>query len=84
MSVAERMSFNERLDHAAKVIMNPSLILMWSFSDPIHPQVIGCPLEYILDISGIVIIVKRLPLPVFFSGIDSACCKHIDQFVWSF
>ncbi|CAL1545233.1 unnamed protein product [Lymnaea stagnalis] len=39
-SVAERLSFDERVDHAARVIMTPSLILIWSFTDPIHPQLI--------------------------------------------
>lgn len=40
VSVAEKMTFDERIDSAAKVIMTPSLILIWSFTDPIHPQVI--------------------------------------------
>ncbi|GFS17212.1 WD repeat-containing protein 63 [Elysia marginata] len=39
-SVAEKLSFDQRIDHAAKVIMTPSLILIWSFADPIHPQLI--------------------------------------------
>jgi len=39
VSVAEKMTFDERIDSAAKVIMTPSLILIWSFTDPIHPQV---------------------------------------------
>ena len=38
-SVAEKLSYDERIDQAAKVIMTPSLILIWSFADPIHPQV---------------------------------------------
>ena len=38
-SVAEKLSFDQRIDNAAKVIMTPSLILIWSFADPIHPQV---------------------------------------------
>jgi len=41
VSVAEKLTFDERIDHAAKVIMTPSLILIWSFTDPIHPQVQG-------------------------------------------
>lgn len=41
VSVGERMAFDDRIDHAAKVIMTPSLILIWSFADPIHPQVGG-------------------------------------------
>lgn len=40
VSAAESMSFDDRIDHAARVIMTPSLILIWSFTDPIHPQVI--------------------------------------------
>jgi hypothetical protein len=39
VSVAERLTFDERIDQAAKVIMTPSLILIWSFMDPIIPQV---------------------------------------------
>ena len=39
VSVSERLTFDERIDQAAKVIMTPSLILIWSFTDPIHPQV---------------------------------------------
>ena len=39
VSIAERLTFDERIDQAAKVIMTPSLILIWSFTDPIHPQV---------------------------------------------
>lgn len=40
VSVAERLSFDDRIDYAARVIMTPSLILIWSFTDPIHPQLI--------------------------------------------
>ena len=39
VSVAEQYTYNARIDNAAKVIMTPSLILIWSFTDPIHPQV---------------------------------------------
>jgi len=39
VSVGERLSFDDRIDNAHKIIMTPSLILIWSFSDPIHPQV---------------------------------------------
>lgn len=39
-AVAEKLSFDERIEQAAKVIMTPSLILIWSFTDPIHPQLI--------------------------------------------
>ncbi|CAC5422765.1 WD repeat-containing protein 63 [Mytilus coruscus] len=40
VSVAEKMTFDDRIDSAAKVIMTPSLILIWSFTDPIHPQLL--------------------------------------------
>ncbi|XP_048256413.1 dynein axonemal intermediate chain 3-like isoform X4 [Haliotis rufescens] len=40
VAVAERLTFDERIDNAAKVIMTPSLILIWSFTDPIHPQLL--------------------------------------------
>ena len=33
----EHMSFYERVDQASKCLMTPSLILIWSFADPIHP-----------------------------------------------
>lgn len=39
VAIAEKLTFDERIDNAAKVIMTPSLILIWSFTDPIHPQV---------------------------------------------
>ena len=39
VAVAEKLTFDERIDSAAKIIMTPSLILIWSFTDPIHPQV---------------------------------------------
>ena len=39
VSVGEKLSFDNRLDHANQIIMTPSLILIWSFADPIHPQV---------------------------------------------
>ncbi|XP_030851872.1 WD repeat-containing protein 63 isoform X1 [Strongylocentrotus purpuratus] len=40
VSCAERMTFDDRVEHSSKIIMNPSLILLWSFTDPIHPQVL--------------------------------------------
>lgn len=39
MSVSERIAFDDRVDQSARIIMTPSLILIWSFADPIHPQV---------------------------------------------
>nr|XP_012603065.1 WD repeat-containing protein 63 isoform X2 [Microcebus murinus] len=38
VSVAERLSFEERVHFSGKLLLQPSLILFWSFSDPIHPQ----------------------------------------------
>ncbi|XP_002740173.1 dynein axonemal intermediate chain 3-like [Saccoglossus kowalevskii] len=40
VSCAERLSFDERVDNSSKVLMTPSLILVWSFTDPIHPQLL--------------------------------------------
>uniref|UniRef100_A0A8B9W115 Dynein axonemal intermediate chain 3 n=1 Tax=Bos mutus grunniens TaxID=30521 RepID=A0A8B9W115_BOSMU len=33
-----RLSFEERVQFSGKLLLQPSLILFWSFSDPIHPQ----------------------------------------------
>ncbi|KAM8790422.1 dynein axonemal intermediate chain 3 isoform 2-T2 [Rhynchonycteris naso] len=38
VSVAVRLSFEERVQFSGKLLLQPSLILFWSFSDPIHPQ----------------------------------------------
>lgn len=40
VSCAERVTFDDRVDNASKILMNPSLILLWSFLDPIHPQIL--------------------------------------------
>eukprot|EP01137_Pigoraptor_chileana_P012527 Opistho-2@64993 len=40
VSCTERLTFDERVTDAARVLMTPSLILVWSFQDPIHPQLI--------------------------------------------
>ncbi|KAF6028504.1 WDR63 [Bugula neritina] len=37
VSVAQKMGFDARVDNSHKIIMTPSLILIWSFVDPIHP-----------------------------------------------
>eukprot|EP00795_Rhopilema_esculentum_P004097 gene4097-20277_t len=37
VSCAEQLSFDERIDHCSRILMNPSFILLWSFADPIHP-----------------------------------------------
>ncbi|XP_055470320.1 dynein axonemal intermediate chain 3 isoform X1 [Psammomys obesus] len=38
VSVAVRLSYEERVHFSGKLLLQPSLILFWSFSDPIHPQ----------------------------------------------
>ncbi|XP_072690402.1 dynein axonemal intermediate chain 3 isoform X1 [Canis lupus baileyi] len=38
VSVAVRLSLEERVHFSGKLLLQPSLILFWSFSDPIHPQ----------------------------------------------
>ncbi|XP_047583593.1 dynein axonemal intermediate chain 3 [Lutra lutra] len=38
VSVAVRLSFEERVHFSGKLLLQPSLILFWSLSDPIHPQ----------------------------------------------
>ncbi|XP_036448271.1 dynein intermediate chain 3, axonemal isoform X2 [Colossoma macropomum] len=44
VSVTERLSFEERIDSSTNLLLNPALILFWSFSDPINPQLLlECP-----------------------------------------
>ncbi|KAG8519517.1 WD repeat-containing protein 63 [Galemys pyrenaicus] len=38
VSVAVRLPFEDRVHFSGKLLLQPSLILFWSFSDPIHPQ----------------------------------------------
>ncbi|XP_048208095.1 dynein axonemal intermediate chain 3 [Perognathus longimembris pacificus] len=38
VSVAARLSYEDRVHFSGKLLLQPSLILFWSFSDPIHPQ----------------------------------------------
>ncbi|XP_076976534.1 dynein axonemal intermediate chain 3 isoform X2 [Tamandua tetradactyla] len=38
VSVAVRLCFEDRVHFSGKLLLQPSLILFWSFSDPIHPQ----------------------------------------------
>ncbi|XP_053326034.1 dynein axonemal intermediate chain 3 [Spea bombifrons] len=38
VSVTERLSFEDRVNLSSKLVLKPSLILLWSFADPIHPQ----------------------------------------------
>lgn len=42
VAVTERLSFEDRINGSTKLLLNPSLILFWSFSDPINPQVCCC------------------------------------------
>ena len=39
-SCAKRFSLDERIDSSHRNIVNPSFILIWSFSDPIHPKLL--------------------------------------------
>ncbi|KAM4722968.1 dynein axonemal intermediate chain 3 [Rhinophrynus dorsalis] len=44
VSVTERLSFEERVTLSSKLLLKPSLILLWSFTDPLHPQLmLECP-----------------------------------------
>ncbi|XP_039509013.1 dynein intermediate chain 3, axonemal isoform X2 [Pimephales promelas] len=41
VAMTERLSLEERIDDSTKLLLNPSYILFWSFTDPINPQF--CP-----------------------------------------
>ncbi|KAM5148884.1 dynein axonemal intermediate chain 3 [Mantella aurantiaca] len=44
VSLTERLSLEDRVNLSSKLILKPSLILIWSLSDPIHPQLmLECP-----------------------------------------
>ncbi|XP_073400512.1 dynein axonemal intermediate chain 3 isoform X2 [Dendrobates tinctorius] len=44
VSLTERLSLEDRVNASSKLILTPSLILVWSLSDPIHPQLmLECP-----------------------------------------
>ncbi|TRY59370.1 hypothetical protein DNTS_013991, partial [Danionella cerebrum] len=44
VSMMERASLEERIESSTRLLLNPSCILFWSFSDPIHPQLqLECP-----------------------------------------
>ncbi|XP_043376228.1 dynein axonemal intermediate chain 3 isoform X3 [Dermochelys coriacea] len=44
VSVTERLSYEERIAQSGKLLLRKSPILFWSFSDPIHPQLmLECP-----------------------------------------
>lgn len=40
MSLAENYTFCERMDNMSKTVITPSLILIWSFYDPIQPKLL--------------------------------------------
>ncbi|XP_048581354.1 dynein axonemal intermediate chain 3 [Nematostella vectensis] len=40
VSCGERLLFDERIDQSSRILMTASLVLIWSFSDPIHPLVL--------------------------------------------
>ena len=40
VSCAQRVSLYDRIDLAPKLLLSPSVILVWSFSDPIHPCIL--------------------------------------------
>ncbi|KGL73318.1 WD repeat-containing protein 63, partial [Tinamus guttatus] len=43
-SATERLSYDERVDLSGKLLLQKSVILFWSFSDPLHPQLmLECP-----------------------------------------
>ena len=39
VSYAQALTFDERIEQASTICLNQSLILLWSYSDPIHPLV---------------------------------------------
>ncbi|MBN3313246.1 WDR63 protein, partial [Atractosteus spatula] len=44
VAVTERLCFEDRINLSTKLLLSPSLILFWSFSDPINPQLLlECP-----------------------------------------
>ncbi|XP_069497800.1 dynein axonemal intermediate chain 3 [Ambystoma mexicanum] len=46
VSITERLSYEDRLNLSGKLLLSPSLIIIWSFTDPIHPQLmLECPEE---------------------------------------
>nr|XP_014342639.1 PREDICTED: WD repeat-containing protein 63 isoform X2 [Latimeria chalumnae] len=44
VAVTERLSFEEKINLSSRLLLTPSLILIWSFTDPIHPELLlECP-----------------------------------------
>ncbi len=50
VSCGESYDFDERVDLSSRLLLSRSLILIWSFADPIHPQV-GPSLPFSLSLS---------------------------------
>jgi len=40
VTYAEKLKYDDRVDISSRILMTPSLILIWGFSDPIHPQLV--------------------------------------------
>lgn len=40
VSCGERLNFDDRVDQFSRILMTPSLVLIWSFTDPIHPLIL--------------------------------------------
>ncbi|XP_043086282.1 dynein axonemal intermediate chain 3 isoform X2 [Puntigrus tetrazona] len=44
VSMTERLSLEQRIENSTKLLLNPSYILFWNFTDPINPQLqLECP-----------------------------------------
>ena len=46
VSCGEGLSFDDRVDYFSRILMTSSLVLIWSFSDPIHPLVCVYVIKY--------------------------------------
>ena len=40
VTYTEKLKYDDRVDLSSRILMTPSLILIWGFSDPIHPQLV--------------------------------------------
>ncbi|XP_058265003.1 dynein axonemal intermediate chain 3 isoform X2 [Hemibagrus wyckioides] len=44
VSVTWKLSFEERIDNSTELLLNPTMIIFWSISDPVHPLLLlECP-----------------------------------------
>lgn len=48
MSLAENYTYYDRIDNLSKAVITPSLILIWSFVDPIQPKVFKLKFYYLV------------------------------------